>query len=251
MDAKTKASAILEHQPPRVIQPPVNSVILTQTLVTGESFRPDDSSPAWPKRHPDITTTSRQRRDTCIDRSDCLVARVHSEQLLDVPLVLASAGIELQQNEICTLHDGRLLPADDGCASQDFFLPSVTAYDDIDNAISPFAHTHDAGKGIIAIAASDIDRCADQRAPETRLQHPPIVDEEILIERRPAHAMHGQGSGADEGVGNRMFGKDDANALEQRHNVSGLFEREGSLPTARARLNTRRASASLTPCAIW
>ena len=60
--------------------------------------------------------------------------------------------------------------------------------------------------------------------------------------------MHGQGGGPDERVGNRLLREYGRNALEQRHNVSASFEREGSLPTARARLNTRRASASLTPC---
>src|SRR5262245_49485674 len=126
----------------------------------------------------------------------------------------------------------------------------MTAHDHVDATLGPFVDADHAGQRILGIANPDIDdRDAAQCAPKPRLQHAPILDEQILIESRSAHAMDGQGCGPDKRVWNLMFRKDDGNALEQRHNVSASFDREGSLPTARARLNTRRASVSLTPCA--
>jgi hypothetical protein len=55
-----------------------------------------------------------------------------------------------------------------------------------------------------------------------------------------------QGSGANEGVRDRVLRENRSDAFEQRHEVSGLFAREVTLPAARARLNTLRASVSLT-----
>src|SRR5262245_11313451 len=47
-----------------------------------------------------------------------------------------------------------------------------------------------------------------------------------------------------------LAGKERRNAIEQRHKPFGSFERDGSRPTARARLSSRRASASPTSCAL-
>ena len=76
--------------------------------------------------------------------------------MLDIPLILASAGIKLQQ-EIRTPHDRQWIFADRCRSLDDVLLPSVTAHDDIDDALAFIAYAYDASEWIVGITGPDVD----------------------------------------------------------------------------------------------
>lgn len=69
-------------------------------------------SRARAQRCPELAASSGQRADPRVEARHDLGARVDREQLLDVPLVLAPSGVELQQDQIGSLDDWKRLVAD-------------------------------------------------------------------------------------------------------------------------------------------
>ncbi len=183
-----------------------------------------------------------------IDGGSRLLARIHRQQLLDVPLVLTAARIQLQQDQVRGLNDQQGQVANVGCASDDVLLPARATDDYVNNLVGLVGNTHDTQKRIITVPASDIDRClCRQWQPEIRVEDPRIVDEQILIESGPADTVYGEGGRADQRVPDLTLGKDRCDSFEERHNASGSFDRDEARPTLRAEASARRASLSLMP----
>lgn len=174
----------------------------------------------------------------------------NGEQLLDVPPVLATAGIKLQQNQICGFHDTQLLAGEGGRSRKDVILPAITADDDINIALTLAACSDHSGQRIVSVAQPDIHSGVSlEICPKLSIEDPCIAHKQILIERRSADPMHSKRGRADQCVRNALLGKQRNDAFEEAHDRSESLEREGTRPTARARLSAASASCSVTPCA--
>ena len=132
-------------------------------------------------------------------------------------------------------------------SGENILLPLVSTYNDIDDSFGAPTDTHDAGKWVVAVPRSDIDgSAASQLIPKVGFKYATIAHEQILIQRRSTDTIHRQCRRADQRVRDVLVGEERRNTIEQRHETSGSFERDLSRPAARARLKTRRASASDT-----
>lgn len=85
---------------------------------------------------------------------------------------------------------------------------------------------------------------------ELRLEYSAIDHQQILIEGRAAHAVHGQRGSANQCLGDFVYGQEHDNSFEQSHGGSMAFDGDGTRPTARPRFSATRESSALQQCAV-
>ncbi|HKI05787.1 MAG TPA: hypothetical protein VKK31_27650 [Thermoanaerobaculia bacterium] len=105
--------------------------------------------------------------------------------MLDVPRVLGTASVELEEDEIDRTDDRDLAARMDQSPRDDLPLPDELADDEVDRALPGRRKTHYAQEGIIEIAFADfsLDPGGLETGPRLRLETDRIDGEEVLIER--------------------------------------------------------------------
>lgn len=137
------------------------------------------------------------------NRLDETLGTGQCQQLPNIPQVLRSASVELEQHEIARLHHGDVRGTDDRSVDG-ALLPCCPADDHIDGPFAGGLDSDDAGKRIVDVAPIDGDghAAAAKTVPRHVVQTPPIDDEDIDVERRPRDARRSQGRRADQRMWN-------------------------------------------------
>ena len=84
---------------------------------------------------------------------------IDREELIDVPAILAAAGVQLQQNEIGRSGHGQKSVSAGNARRprEDLVLPHVAPNHDVDIAFVDGPNPHNPQKGIIRVAAPRVD----------------------------------------------------------------------------------------------
>lgn len=155
--------------------------------------------------------------------------------MLDIPAIPTAASVQLEQDQICRLHEKERPAGNLDGALQRLALPRASADNDVDVAIPALTEAHDTDERIISIARPHIETlCFAKRRPELRIEHAGIDDKEILVGCRAAHPVGRESRGANQRVANTMRGEKHGHALEETHRRSvvraGRHASGGSCP---------------------
>jgi hypothetical protein len=130
---------------------------------------------------------------------------------------------------------------------QNSALPHVAADDHIDVALPTLPESNYPGQRVIRVTRSHVDRHVRcERRPEAFAQDATVEDEQILIERRAAHAVGCQRGRSNERVSDLPACEVRDNVVKQGHRWPDSVECECRRPRERVRASQRRASGSLT-----
>ncbi|MBI4699545.1 MAG: hypothetical protein HY744_00015 [Deltaproteobacteria bacterium] len=230
-----------ETGPPQLVHPEQEvahvAVVLIQRLSTADAA-------------PELAALFGEARQRALDCSDQRRAFAGRQELLDVPAVLGTSGVELEQYEICGSGYRQL---DSGHqrslrSQQDVSLPGATADDEIDIARSFRLEPDHANERIVCVATPDVHPCTLERQllPEIGLETAWIDGQQVEIDGRAHDAVDGHRRGPDDGVGNPVSFERTVHGRKQIHfGGSSAAQRDGIRPICRsARMRWRAVTRS-------
>ena len=171
------------------------------------------------------------------------IGRTARQQLFDVPNVLRAAGIQLQEDEIGSLHDGDLSVAKPGRAraAKDLVLPARPANNQIDITLTGGAETDEAGHGIVKVAPADVSinrpREAEPRCRSCRQRGSVARRSRSNVERVTPCAASAPAPMRAKRMSTFVKRVDD---LREQAHRAGSRQGEGYLPDWRRRIARRR-----------